>query len=644
MKRAVVVIAALCVSSQLMAQSTWFGIGSSASDANIVLTGSYRLLGQTSNRQGTFQEKPPDFARAEFTPTMLVFGIPVSATLLFSTEQGTTRQNINAFSLNVDPEALERIVEQRASRALDQFLASDSGSVLQQVQSGAGAAQQGISEVQGRVADYQQLQELRQQGGSITSYTDALSNLGILSARESVMLWMPKIGYGTVFPTLTPLTLQGSRINGLDVEWNPGKAFYLHFVRGTTQRPLVRTDGIRIDTTLYTLTDLADYGRQITAARIGVGSRDGNHFMLTGVYTTDDPSSLPDPDMFAGTPPQRNITGSMDFRIEPIAQVWTLDAEIAGSVTVGDLLAPRITTDAIPAMLLKLIDSSSSTYADWSAIASTSVNIAETGTRMSGSVRRIGTGFRALGVPNMRLDVMRYDARLDQALFKRQLTIGVFLRRDHDNLVPLKRATTLTTSMGANVGIMFRKLPYLRVSYMPYVQESNTTDSLFAYSNRTHMWNASSGFSYRVGDLGASTQVSYSLQQSVTSAQMSDYRVQSINAFQSLTFTMPLNLAIGAGVIEQTSERTSSTVVTGDVSGSYSLDDVLSFNGSITIALDNQAGDRIGYSIGLTARLGDVADIDLRAERSVFDERLLPPVLGGSYREGILRIVISKSW
>ena len=626
-----------------MAQS-WFGLGSGASDANIVLTGSYRLLGQTSNRQGTFQQKPPDFARAEFTPTLLVFGIPLSATVLFSTEQGSTRQNINAVSLSLDPEVLQRIVEQRAYRALDEFLVSDSGSALQQIREDASNVQDGVTQVQGRLADYQRLQELRERGGAITDYTDALENLGILSGREAIMLWMPKIGYGTVFPSMTQLTLQGSRVNGLDVEWNPGRTFYLHFVRGTTQRPLVRTDGVRIDTTLYTLTDIADYGRQITAARVGVGSRDGEHFTVSGVYTTDDPASLPRVDSLAGAPPQRNIVGSMDFRIEPIRNVWSINAELAGSVTVGDLLAPRITTNAVPAALLKLIDSSSSTYADWSAFASTNLSIVESGTRFSASIRRIGTGYRALGVPNMRVDVVRYDARIDQGLFKRQLTLGVFIRRDHDNLVPLKRATTLTTSMGASIGIVPRSLPYLRVSYMPYVQESNTTDSLYAYANRTQMWNATSGYSYRIGDMGASTQLAYALQQSVTTAQMSDYSVQSINMYQSLSFVFPLNITFGGGIIEQRSESASTAVVTGDVSGSYSIDDVLSVNAGLTLALDQQAGDRIGYSVGVAARIGDIADIDLRAERSVFDERMLPPVLGGSYREGIIRLVVSKSW
>lgn len=645
MKHALLTGLIILVTMQSNAQQQWFGLGSTSENTNIVLTGSYRVLGQTSNRQGTFQQKPPDFARAEFTPTLIMFGIPISATVLYSTEQGSVRQDINAYSINIDPESLLRIVQQRAYHALDAFLVSDSGQVLRDLQAirdSVGSIGEGASQ---RLRDFDKLQSLRNNPTtSISDYTSALSDLGLLSSVENIMLYMPKIGVGTVFPTLTSLTLSGSRIQGFNVEWNPGDVFYVNFVKGTTQRPLVRSDGLRIDTNLYTLQDNTDYGRQLIGGRIGFGSRDGAHLMFTGVYTTDDPATVPGSDTMVSNPAQRNILSSMDFRIEPIPGVWTIDGEVAGSITVGDLQAAKISTDALPAFLLDLIDSSSAAYADWSATAGTMLNIAGTGTRLSANVRRIGTGYRALGVPNMRVDVMRYDARIDQAFARRQLTVGVFTRRDQDNLVPVKRATTMTTSMGATLGLSIRKLPYVRASYMPYVQEANTTDSLYAYQHRTTMWNVSSGYSYRLGSISANTQLTYSRQASVSSQQGSDFAVTSANAYQSVSFVMPLTLSMGFGIIEQSGEGASTSIITGDIAGTYALDDVLSASGGLTLALDSFYGDRIGYSLGVTARIENVADIDLRAERSIFDERLVPAVLGGSYAEGIVRLMISKSW
>ena len=641
-----VIGAAALIVCNAQAQS-WFGLGSQSSDASVVLTGSYRLLGQSSSRQGTFQEKPPDFARAEFTPTMIFFGIPVSATLLYSTEQRDIRQEINAFSLNLDPEMLQRIVEQRAYRALEQFMASDSGALVQQVSSAVDSLQTVSGEVTGRIEQYKKLEEMRAtSGGSPLDYADALETLGLMSSVEKVMMWLPKVGIGTIFPTLTPLTVSGTRVEGTSIEWNPGKVFFISAVKGTTQRPLARADGLRIDTTIYNNIDNADFGRSLTGGRVGIGAKDGPHLMLTGVYTTDNLSSAPIIDSLSSSTPQRNVLASMDFRVEPIKGIWTIDAEIAGSITVGDLNAPKFSTDQLPKFLLDLIDSSSSAFADWSGIASTALQIPSSGTRLSGSLRRIGTGYRALGVPNMRVDVLRYDAKLDQSLFKRQLTLGVFARRDQDNLIPLKRATTLTTSMGATMNVMVRKLPYVRLSYMPYVQEADATDTAYAFANRTTMWTAASGYSYRIGEISASTHLTYSLQTSATSNANNDYSVISASGSQSLAFAFPLSLTVGLGLIQQASgsAEADATIVTGDGSFAYSFDDVLSANGGLTLALDRTYGNRVGYSLGITAHFEDIADVDLRAERSIFDERFTPAVLGGSYQESVFRVVVSKSW
>lgn len=646
MSRFVLLIVCCFVPIAIHAQSSFFGLGSDATDAAIVLTGNYRILGQTSNRQGSFQEKPPDFARAEFTPTLLVYGIPLSASLLYSTEQRDIRQEINGFSLTLDPEMLQRIIERRALLALNRYLVSDSGAALHDVQSAADSLQRMAGSANSAMEQYRKLDEFRSTAGSsVLDYTDAMEQLGLLSVTEKIMLWLPKVGFGTIFPSLTPLTLNGARVDGTSIEWNPGRVFYISAVKGTTQRPLVRADGLRIDTTLYTNLDNADYGRSLMGGRVGFGAKDGAHWMFSGVYTTDDKASVVQKDSSSISSPQRNIVGSMDFRVEPIKGIWTISAEAAGSITVGDLNAPKFSTDQLPKLLLDLIDSSASAYADWSGTASTALNIASSGTRISGSLRRIGTGFRALGVPNMRVDVLRFDARADQSFFQRQLTLGVFARRDQDNLIPLKRATTMTTSVGANLGLAIRRLPYVRVSYMPYVQEAQSTDTLYAYANRTSMYTLSGGYSYRIGDVGASTSASFSRQQAVTTYASGDYSVTSINGSQSISFTIPLTLSLGLGVIQQHASTTAdATITTGDGAFSYAFDDVLSANGGLTMALDNTYGDRFGYSIGITAHFEKIADIDIRAERSLYDERLRPPVMGGSYNESLARVVISKSW
>jgi hypothetical protein len=396
---------------------------------------------------------------------------------------------------------------------------------------------------------------------------------------------------------------------------------------------------------VYRTTDNSDFGRKIYGARIGYGSPTADHVTLTGVYAIDDRQSLTVTDSTSALTPQENMLATIDARVDLIPGVWSFEAEVGGSLTIGDLNAPQIMTDELPSFLSDLTGSNSTSYADWSAVASTVVNVRSSGTKFTGSIRRIGTGYRALGVPNLRVDVLRYDVRLDQAIMKRQITLGLFARQDLDNLIPIKRATSTITSLGASVALNLRGLPYLRVSYAPYVQESDAADTVLQYVNRTTMWNVATGYAYRIGEWNASSNVTVGRQDAITKNNLYDYAVTTVNLSQSVAFVIPLTLTAGLGWIHQEAvQQPSTTIVTVDVSGAYALTDILSANGGITVALDDTYGDRTGYFAGGVATLGNVADVDLRLERTLFNERQTPPVLGGTYQETVFRVTVSRSW
>jgi len=613
----------------------------------VTLTGSYRLIGQASNRQGSFSDKPPDLWRAEVNPTLAVYGIPITVSLLLSSEQQGLQQNINAFSVSLDPDAIRRIVTQRAYKALEDYARSEDGMLLNDYNNVKDSLATYDPDKLKQLEEFRKLEQFRDVGaGDITDYSDMLNGMGLMSDVEQVMANLPAVGFGAVFPSFTPITLSGARIEGGYAEWNPGGAFYIAGVGGTTLRPLTRlADTVRVDTTVFTTATNSEFGRKIWGGRIGAGRKNGEHFIVTGLYSIDDKNSVPIPDSGAFTTPQTNYLGGIDLKLEPIVGVWLIEAEVNGSLTVGDQNAPQFAADDVPEFLANLVDTSSSVYYDWAMTAGTTVTIKETNTKLTGSMRRIGPGYRALGVPNLRTDYFRYDVRVDQRFWQRQLAIGAFMRRDRDNLIPVKRSTSTLFSIGATLGLNIRKWPYLRLSYAPYVQESDATDTLLQYRNETVLWSVSSGYPYRIGDLGASTNITFSRQDAVTKNNLYDYRVTSINALQSITFRFPLSVSGGMGYIAQTSSQApEATIWTIDLAGNYALNEIFSTSAGITLALDDTNGDRTGYFISILARLGDYADIDLRAERNRFNEFSTPPTLGGSYQENIFRVVVSKVW
>jgi len=642
---AVLFVALLASSVPLCGQ--FVVLGSDQGEAPVMITGGYRMMGQSANRVGTFQERPQDIWRMEINPTLTFYGIPLSGSILMSSEQTGIRQEINAFSLTLDPQALQRIVLARAYRAMQDVYASDDAELLRDLDGIRDSLKAVDPAKLEQLEAWQTIQQARELGNmDVSSTGDALRTLGLMSDTESFIAKLPTVGYGTVFPTFTPLTVSGTRLQGGSFEWNPGGLFYMHAAYGTTQRPLARLDTVRVDSGLVANFDNSAFGREMMAASIGVGRKEGEHVFITGVHIVDN-STLAGfiSDSNTTLTPQKNMVLGLDFRTEPVPGYWTIQGEVAGSMTVGDRNAPTFATSSVPDFLLAAADSSMSAFIDWSVVGSTALNIRESGSRFNIAYRRIGAGYRALAVPNLRTDLLRYDARFDQVFWKRQLSAGLFYRRDEDNLIPWKRSTTTISSMGVSLGMNIRRLPFLRLSYAPYVQENDATNPLLQFVNRTSMVMLASGYSYTIDDLACNSTFNGARQWSETTNSVADFGVTTLSVSQLVSFASSLTIGAGMGAIFQTfAGEESTTIWTVDGSAAYTLWEVATMSGGLSLALEAERSNRAGFFFSMNAPLGDVAVVDIRAERTLFAERVNPAILGGSYNETILRASISKSW
>jgi hypothetical protein len=250
-----------------------------------------------------------------------------------------------------------------------------------------------------------------------------------------------------------------------------------------------------------------------------------------------------------------------------------------------------------------------------------------------------------LGVPNLRTDLLRYDVRFDQSFWSRQISAGVFYRRDLDNLIPWKRSTTSITSLGVNLGISIRRLPFLRISYAPYVQENDATNPLLQFVNRTTNVLLATGHSYRIDDMQMSTVVNGARQWSETKDNLFDFGVTTLNVSHSVQFPNTLTLQAGLGVINQTQTAAPDNgIITVDGSAGYTFFDAATCSAGLSLAIEQDRSNRTGYFLSVFVPIEDIANIDVRAERTLFTERVEPAILGGSYGETLFRATISHSW
>ncbi|MBP9150939.1 MAG: hypothetical protein KBF73_01510 [Flavobacteriales bacterium] len=77
----------------------------------------------------------------------------------------------------------------------------------------------------------------------------------------------------------------------------------------------------------------------------------------------------------------------------------------------------------------------------------------------------IGPGYTSFGVPFLRNNVLRYGARIEQAMWKSRLKLRAKYRYEIDNVIVTKRTTSTTHLYGARLSYNQKNVPTLRVDY-----------------------------------------------------------------------------------------------------------------------------------------------------------------------------------
>ena len=114
-------------------------------------------------------------------------------------------------------------------------------------------------------------------------------------------------------------------------------------------------------------------------------------------------------------------------------------------------------------------------------------------------------------LPVLLKDRLFYDVRWNQHFFNRKLKLSVFHKQEQDNLVPWKAYRTMSNSSGLGLSFYSSKGFMLQVNYAPYFQ-SNDINSIADSSkitNANHMFNLTSSYNYKIGDVAANSQLAF---------------------------------------------------------------------------------------------------------------------------------------
>lgn len=545
------------------------------------IKGNSHIYSQFSTRQANYQQIPRNHINLKLNNTVNVYGIPLRASIFLTSINSDARQNSSNFSIGLDPRTLAK------------------------------------SKITGKM---------------------------------KFLSWFPTLEAGNCHPSYSPLTLNGINLKGVNVEFNPG-GFYSAFATGKLKRVIQETDPV-----------FQEYERKITFGRIGYGKKDKTQFILSMLHAIDDPESLDpdgikyriDPDTLVldvGTfihgvdsgymfkMPQENYVSSAEFNLVLLKEKLSVKSEIAGSLTTDNQNAFDIIYDKIPEVISDNLFFNTDTKMDY-AFAIRPVLKLKT-TQISGGMRRIGPGFRSLGVAYLRSNVTQYDAGITQHFNRKKIRVQAFFKHNIDNVTEWNPRTSKVSNYGVNTTFKIKKALFLTALYSQYTAESmiNEMNVDFTADNISF----TTGYRKKFGDISTYTTAMFTRQQASNNLEVGDNELTNSGFFISEMINLKYPVSIFGSFGLTNAETNLSDRKTISLNGRVTYSGIKSMKNVIGISSSNWQGDirKNRFYIISSLNLKKFGQFTLQADHRIYSNKINPD---RDYKDFSLRMGIIHRW
>ena len=528
------------------------------------LLNAYSVLNyQYSNRQMLGSEIPKNFVSLRFDPTFTIFELPLTFNLYLDTKQSYERYNINNYALILEPYLLRDIIakKQREHKSVNGFLKF--------------------------MSDFKTLK------------------------------------IGEIYPYYSDYTLNGSRVTGGDIVYNPG----LFYIAVTGLNNLKAIEGW-------------SFSRKLLAGKIGVGAKEESHLHFTGMKAWDDENSLTPEQTTSGITPKENFLFGSEGKLKFLDGRLVFEGEIVGSMYTRDKTSPKLESGEIPGFLDFLLEPKISSSFDYMYIVKSMYENIESQTKITGEYKSIGPGYTSLGAQNIRNDISGYKIKINQKFLDRKIQLTASMERERNNVGSLNPTTETTNNYSFNIKFNFKNLPYLILDYRPnYVYTDEVTDSLKINYNSS-VFTFMTGLNDFTDSYYNSTNLLISTVNNNASSDVSDYEILNFLLSSNLSFIkFPLTLAFSAGYTFNNSIE-NSRIFSFDFSGSYLFFEKMNNTLGFSYLGERNRNEKYGVYLITSIPLGNIADFYLRAEQNFYREKVYEY---GDNNEFILTATLSKN-
>lgn len=478
-------------------------------------------------------------------------------------------------------------------------------------------------QLNGLTKKYQQYQDLNNKISKARKYADkdlikdpdfvknGLKSLNVLSKGQELLNGFEAITIGTSYPYYSRLSLSSIAVNGINVEWNPGK-IYLAATYGKSARQTLNTD--------FTIPQLT-LPQTTLATKIGYGSPNSNHLHITFIDIEDQFSEA---SLGSVTKAQDNRIIGTSGQISFLRDKVKIGGEYMASLltrdkTIATVENQEFARSAIPLnSLMGNINNSSSFGAAWRVF--TDMRVLGNATKVKAFVERIDANYYSLGSPTLINDMLRWKAEVRQGFLKNQIYISAYARQDANNLNPLLTSSQSTTkSYGLTGAVMIQKYPTLTFSYAPYAQNNDIIATEQNYATNATMTNVSLGYPWSISkDLITNTSITFLSQDLKSNIPGIDYNLKMYGLSETITYkSATLNIAANY-TPNQVIDSQNKQVVTISTTGTATL--LKKWRNTIGIqylSIKDQES-KTGFILNSSYPVTSFADIELRCQRNIY--------------------------
>lgn len=405
---------------------------------------------------------------------------------------------------------------------------------------------------------------------------------------------LQSVNVGRFIANYSELSVKNINITGGQAEFNP--RYYYAVAAG-------KVDYRFRD---YIVPNQVKTNQYIGLVRVGKGTKNGNHIIFT-YYTgrrqffNSSISATP-----ASVIPEYNLSGISIEVLYKLNKTTFLVAEVAKST------APFYSLDSSRrknwmGTMTSFKDRHNEAY-------SLMLNsyISKTQTRILGSIRYIGANFQSFSTYTSGASQLKWVARAEQPLFKKQLTlVSSVQQNDYDN--PFVTTSYKTSSLLASFQATFRrkKWPIVSVGYFPSYQLTRLGDNNYS-ENRYYSMVGNAGYYYQLHGAQMSSCVVYSQFYNAASDSSFVY-------FNSKNILFSQNINIGRfSYLLNLSEsiNTDYRIHTIENSGQFFINKIIGIGAGIKM-IKQTLLDRLewGYSGNLSLRIPKLGDIQFMMDK-----------------------------